>query len=87
MPRIVSNNQQVVLSGCLAGLGIASLSSLDVTDQVNAGSLVRVLPEWDTLSYDIWAMTPQRDAQPSKVRHAIRALQDYLENVPGVRKL
>lgn len=33
---------------------------------------------------DIWAVTPQRDAQPAKVRQAIAALQRYLVTQPGV---
>ena len=33
---------------------------------------------------DIWAVTPQRDAQPAKVRQAIAALHAYLRQVPGV---
>ena len=33
----------------------------------------------------VWAVTPQRDAQPAKVRHAVQALKDYLLTLPGVR--
>jgi len=29
-------------------------------------------------------VTPQRDAQPAKVRQAIAALQGYLRELPGV---
>ena len=34
---------------------------------------------------DIWAVTPQRDAQPAKVRLAIAALGQYLRSQAGVQ--
>ena len=70
---------------CAAGLGSAALSALDAIEQVRCGELVRVLPEWRIGSYDIWALTARRDAQPSEVKHAIERLQDYLLPAPGVR--
>lgn len=33
---------------------------------------------------DIWAVTPQRDAQPAKVRQAIEELQAYFATLHGV---
>jgi DNA-binding transcriptional LysR family regulator len=55
----------------------------DVEDDLRSGRLVPVLPDWRVQSYPIWVVTPQRDAQPAKVRHAIDALQNYLRGVPG----
>jgi DNA-binding transcriptional LysR family regulator len=83
-PRLVGDNQDALQRGCLAGMGIAALSSLDASPLVASGDLVRVLPEWTNRSFGIWALTPQRDAQPSKVKHAIEALQSYLLGAPGV---
>jgi DNA-binding transcriptional LysR family regulator len=84
-PRIVANSQVALQGGCLAGMGIASLASLDVGELIASGQLVRVLPEWTNRAFDIWALTPQRGAQPSKVKIAIAELQAYLRDVPGVR--
>jgi DNA-binding transcriptional LysR family regulator len=83
-PRITSNNQLSLQQMCLAGLGLALLGSLDVDDEVRTGRLVRVLPPWRLAPLDVWAVTPQRDAQPAKVRHAIDALRAYLAAQPGV---
>lgn len=84
-PRIVSNNQLSIQQMCEAGLGLALLGSLDVQDALQAGRLVRLLPHWGLGTLAIWAVTPQRDAQPAKVRQAIEALQRYLITQPGVR--
>lgn len=84
-PRIVSNNQLSIQQMCEAGLGLALMGSLDVQDAHQAGRLVRLLPQWGLGTLGIWAVTPQRDAQPAKVRQAIEALHRYLITLPGVR--
>ncbi len=83
-PRITSNNQLSLQQMCVAGLGLAMLGALDTDDDLRAGRLVQVLPQWRLPSLDVWAVTPQRDAQPAKVRHAIAALHDHLAGLPGV---
>lgn len=77
-PQITSNNQLAVQQMCEAGLGLALLTSLDVADAVAQQRLARLLPDWDFGELDIWALTPQRQTQPAKVRQAIAALQAYL---------
>ena len=84
-PRIVSNNQLSIQQMCEAGLGLALMGSLDVQDALQAGRLVRLLPQWGLGTLGIWAVTPQRDSQPAKVRQAIEALHRYLITLPGVR--
>jgi DNA-binding transcriptional LysR family regulator len=82
-PRIASNNQLSIQQMCEAGLGLALVGSIDVHDAVQAGRLVRLLPDWSFGTLDISAVTPQRDAQPAKVRLAMAALGSYLRQVPG----
>ena len=31
----------------------------------------------------VWGVTPRRDDQPAKVRHALAALQEALRQLPG----
>lgn len=83
-PRIASNNQLSVQQMCEAGLGLALMGSMDVQEALQTGRLVRLLPQWSFGTLDIWALTPQRDAQPAKVRQAVDALHAYLRALPGV---
>ena len=83
-PRIASNNQLSIQQMCEAGLGLALVGSMDAHDALQAGRLVRLLPDWSFGTLDIWAVTPQRDAQPAKVRQAIAALEIYLRQLPGI---
>ena len=82
-PRIASNNQLSIQQMCEAGLGLALMGSMDVHEQLHTGRLIRLLPEWSFGAMDVWAVTPQRDAQPAKVRQAIAALHAYLRQLPG----
>jgi DNA-binding transcriptional LysR family regulator len=83
-PRIASNNQLSIQQMCEAGLGVALVGSMDAHEALQAGRLVRLLPDWSFGTLDIWAVTPQRDAQPAKVRQSIAALSAYLRQVPGI---
>jgi len=82
-PRITSNNQLSLQQLCVAGLGIARMVRADVEDELRSGRLVVVLPDWQIPGIASWAVTPQRDAQPAKVRYAIEAMQTYLLGMPG----
>ncbi|MBC7995403.1 MAG: LysR family transcriptional regulator [Rhizobacter sp.] len=81
--RIASNNQLTLEQMCTAGLGLALMTHPDVHEALQAGRLQRVLPGWAMEPGPVWAVTPQRDNQPAKVRHAIAALQAYFEAAPG----
>lgn len=77
-PRYTSNNQLTLQQLCEAGLGLAALGDEDVAEAVAAGRLLRVATDLSLPELPIWAMTPQHDAQPAKVRHAIAALKAHL---------
>jgi DNA-binding transcriptional LysR family regulator len=69
---------------CEAGLGLAQLTLLDVVQPLRAGRLLRLLPDWDMGLLDLWAVTPQRDALPAKVRQAVEVLRSYFGQLEGV---
>jgi DNA-binding transcriptional LysR family regulator len=82
--RIASNNQLSLEQMCEAGLGLSLMTHPDVHPALQAGRLQRVLPSWQMVTGPVWAVTPQRDNQPAKVRHATAALQRYFAATPGV---
>ena len=81
-PRYSSNNQLSLQQLCEAGLGLAMLGDDDAAESVAAGRLLRLEAAIDWPELPVWAMTPQRDAQPAKVRHAIAALKSHFEGQP-----
>ena len=83
-PRMVSNHRGTVQHLCEAGLGVAQLTLLDVVQPLREGRLLRLLPDWDMGLLDLWAVTPQRDALPAKVRQAVEVLRAYFGQLEGV---
>ena len=81
-PRYTSNNQLSLQQLCEAGLGLAMLGDDDVAEALAAGRLLRLDSAIDWPVLPVWALTPQRDAQPAKVRHAIAALRQRFEGAP-----
>lgn len=76
--RHSSNNQLSLQQLCEAGLGLAMLGDEDVAEAVAAGRLLALQTDFALPDLPVWAMTPQRDGQPAKVRHAIEALKTHL---------
>ncbi|WP_337958232.1 LysR family transcriptional regulator [Roseateles chitosanitabidus] len=74
-PRASSNNQLSLQQLCEAGMGLAMLSPEDVDEAQAQGRVLPLLPGWSLPVLPVHVMTPQRDAQPAKVRHAIEALR------------
>lgn len=77
--RATSNNQLSLQQLCEAGLGLALLSPSDVGEAAQSGRLLALLPALAWPALPIHALSPQRDAQPAKVRHAIAALRQFFQ--------
>lgn len=82
-PRVLGNNQLSLQQLCVAGLGLMLAVRADIDDELRTGRLLPVMPEWRGTPLPVWAVTPQRDGQPAKVRHAAEAIGRYLRQVPG----
>lgn len=63
-----ADSADAVYHAALAGLGVARLSTYLVGDDLRAGRLVRVLPDYAHDGSDIVAIYPERRNLPSKVR-------------------
>ncbi|MDM4768378.1 LysR family transcriptional regulator [Pelomonas sp. SE-A7] len=77
-PRASSNNQLSLQQLCESGQGLALLGDEDVREAREAGRLLPLMPGLHLPPLPIYALAPQRDAQPAKVRHAIQALKEHL---------
>ena len=76
-PRASSNNQLSLQQLCEAGLGLAMLSPSDLDGAAQDGRLVPLLAGLRLPALPVYALSPQRDAQPAKVRHAVQALKQH----------
>ena len=69
----------------LHGAGIMRMPGPDAAPLIEAGLAVPVLPAWSMPPMGVYAVTVQRDSQPAKVRLAIAALRDYLDDSAKIR--
>jgi len=77
-PQLCSDDMSTLKQAASNGLGIVSLPAYTCRDELDRGSLVRVLPEWVAGTAQLSLLMPSRRGQSP----GVRALADYLsENV------
>ena len=73
--RLKTNNADAIRSSMLAGAGIAAQASFLVRDDIKAGRLEHLLPDYDCGSVGMYAVYQDRRYQQAKVRLFI----DYID--------
>ena len=63
-----SNNGEALRDWCLAGYGLALKSLWEVGEDISAGRLIVVLPDFPPLGYGIYALYPHSRFVPARVR-------------------
>lgn len=84
-PALWSNDGEVVKQWAQLGQGIMLRSEWDVADDLAAGRLVRVLPEWTLPDADVVALADRRTGLPARVRMFLAALQERFKPQPPWR--
>ncbi|WP_097461459.1 LysR family transcriptional regulator [Mangrovitalea sediminis] len=77
---LVVNDTAVLIDAAREGLGIVLQPQVLVADDLVAGRLVELLPDWEKPSTTIYALYPARRFLPHKVRVLIDFLIDRLGN-------
>lgn len=80
------NDGEAVHRWALDGLGIILRSEWDVAADMHAGKLVEVLPDWAPPPADIFAVYPERQQVPAKVRAFVEFLIARLGDTPPWRR-
>lgn len=79
-PTLQADNAEALRLAALAGLGIALLADFVVGEDIEAGRLVRVLPDWSVAESSVYVVYPHARHLPTKTR----AFVDHLvESVTG----
>jgi DNA-binding transcriptional LysR family regulator len=73
-PKLVTDDMSVLRRAALAGVGIVQMPSLMVWEDLTAGRLVSVLPEWQPRSGIVHAVFPSRRG----LLPSVRTLLDFL---------
>lgn len=69
-----SNDAEIVRRWCVAGKGIAAKSALDMSSDLLAGRLRRILPQYQAQSTELWLICPSRQL----ITPAVRLLREHV---------
>ena len=75
-PRLITGDMLALREAAVAGVGVVQLPALMAKEQLDAGTLVRVLAEWEPKREVIHAVFPSRRG----LLPAVRALVDFLSD-------
>ncbi len=79
--RIQTNNVQLAITLAKEGQGVARILSLDIQKELASGELVEVLPTYHLPTYMLYAVTPRREQQTTKVVRCLEVLtKDFEKN-------
>jgi DNA-binding transcriptional LysR family regulator len=84
--RIECNQGELLRDATVAGLGISMHSTWHVSEDLRAGRLQIVLPNYPIADTGIYAVTPQRRLVPPRVRAFIDFLADHFGKSPPWNK-
>ena len=80
--RLTFDDGMSHLAACLAGLGVAQVFDLGVTEHLKTGRLVHLFPDWSDELFPLFIYFPSRQYIPAKVR----AFQTFImETIPGAK--
>lgn len=80
--RLSANHAQTLRMLTIQGHGIARLLFACVKDDIAAGKLKLVLPDWHFKGFGAYIITPRRDDLPMKVLRCIEHIQSYFDKNP-----
>jgi DNA-binding transcriptional LysR family regulator len=81
-PRLITDDIAVLREATLAGVGVAQLPTIMAWEDIRAGRLVNVLPQWQPRSAIVHAVFPSRRG----LLPSVRALLDFLVRECAVRR-
>lgn len=81
-PRLKANNGEILLAACLGGAGIAAVPTFISGPSLRAGTLVRLLPQYESGGLGIHAVWPTARHLSAKVRAFVDFLAERFGPVP-----
>nr|WP_247595541.1 LysR family transcriptional regulator [Brenneria roseae] len=80
--NLISDNGDVLHAWCLDGLGISLRETWDIHDELRAGRLCRVLPDWEANTSQISVVRARRDPIPRRLSAFIDFITERWKQAP-----
>lgn len=84
-PRLTSDSLYAVHKLLFSDLGVALMSSWIVEQDLAAGRLVHLLPEWQADPLPVWLTYPWASYYPARLRHFFAMIKQMVPNLAGAR--
>lgn len=82
-PRFLADESNVLRAAAVSGLGITALPRKLCRAEIEEGSLVRVLPDWEAGSVTTTLLMPHRRGQLPSVRAVVDFIAEHLPGAQG----
>ncbi|KGT85960.1 hypothetical protein NH00_26405 [Enterobacter cancerogenus] len=79
--RFVTNDSQTLIRWLKAGCGIAYVPLMWVIDEINAGEIDILFPQYHSEPRPVYALYTEKDKMPLKVQVCIDYLTEYFKQV------
>lgn len=79
--RLLANSPEMLVRMATTGIGVAASTEMFAQQYLQAGTLVRVLPDWSFPTVTGWAVFPGRRLMPAKTRVFLDMLQEAFAGV------
>lgn len=83
-PRLVTENLYATRSAAVLGVGVAILSSWALHEEIKAGRLVQLVPEWQAPSLPIHLVYPPARFYPARLRRFIEIMRVAVPQAFGI---
>lgn len=81
-PRLVTDDMKVLRDAAIAGAGIVKLPTIFICDDITAGNLIQILPDWTPPAGIVHAVFPSRRG----LLPSVRSLVDFLARECAVQR-
>lgn len=85
-PRLSTDSLYVTRNMALNGLGVAVVSSWTVEEDIRAGRLVPLLPDWQPAALPVHLVYPWSRYYPARLRRFLEMMREVMPQIAGMRK-
>jgi DNA-binding transcriptional LysR family regulator len=85
-PRLSTDSLYVTRNTALNGLGVAVVSSWTVEEDIRAGRLVHLLPDWQPAPLPVHLVYPWSRYYPARLRRFLEMMREVMPQLSGMRK-
>ncbi len=81
-PAMATNDGTIMRAWALAGLGVIVRSEWDIADDLAAGRLVRIMPDWECPAADVVALLSARHGRSRRATVFLEMMRESLQPLP-----